>query len=104
MNSRIGIKLEFQDYTTDTLKSVLDKELEVYKLKLDVEASNKVLENIEQAKKNNDFGNCRYIKSLAQQIIKNYVYSNDKSKIIKKQHIPIINEVKTKQIIGFQMK
>lgn len=103
MKSRIGIKLEFQDYTTDTLKNVLNKELEPYKLKLDQEADKKVLEHIEQAKKNTDFGNCRYIKSLAQQIIKNYVYSNEKSKIIKKQHIPIINEVKSKQIIGFQM-
>ena len=104
MKSRISIKLEFPDYTTDTLKSVLYKELEPYKLKLDTEADKEVIKNIETAKKNTDFGNCRYIKSLAQQIIRNYVYSNNKSKIIKKQHIPIINEVKTKQIIGFQMK
>lgn len=101
MKSRIGIKLEFQDYTTDTLKNVLYKELEPYKLKLDQEADKEVLEHIEQAKKNTDFGNCRYIKSLAQQIIKNYVYSNDKSKIINKECIPIVMEPK-KNVIGFR--
>lgn len=101
MKSRIGIKLEFQDYTTDTLKNVLYKELEPYKLKLDQGADKKVIEHIEQAKKNTDFGNCRYIKSLAQQIIKNYVYSNDKSKIIHKECIPIVMEPK-KNIIGFR--
>lgn len=101
MKSRIGIKLEFQDYTTDTLKNVLDKELEPYKLKLDQEADKKVLEHIEQAKKNTDFGNCRYIKSLAQQIIKNYVYSNEKNKVIHKDCIPTVIEP-VKSVIGFR--
>lgn len=101
MKSRIGIKLEFQDYTTDTLKNVLNKELEPYKLRLDQEADKQVIEHIEQAKKNTDFGNCRYIKNLAQQIIKNYVYSNDKSKIIHKEYIPPVIEP-VKSVIGFR--
>lgn len=101
MKSRISIKLEFQDYNTETLKNVLYKELEPYKLKLDQEADKKVLENIEQAKKNTDFGNCRYVKTLAQQIIKNYVYSNEKSKIIHKEYIPTVVEP-VKSVIGFR--
>lgn len=102
MKSRIGIKLEFKDYTTDTLKNVLDKELEPYKLKLDKEAEKKVIENIEQAKKNTDFGNCRYIKSLAQQIMKNYIYSNAKNKIVTKDCIPEIPRENVKSVIGFK--
>lgn len=100
MKSRIGIKLEFQDYTTDTLKNVLYKELEPYKLKLDQEAEKQVIENIEQAKRDTTFGNCRYIKNLAQQIIKNYVYSNEKSKIINQECIPKFMEP-VKSVIGF---
>ena len=100
MKSRIGIKLEFQDYTTDTLKNLLYKELKPYKLKLDQKADKKVIEHIEQAKKNTDFGNCRYIKSLAQQIIKNYVYSNEKNKIINTECIPTVIE-KVRNVIGF---
>ena len=101
MKSRIGIKLEFKDYTTDTLKSLLDKELEIYKLKLDQEANKKVIKNIEEAKKNSDFGNCRYIKSLAQQIIKNYIYSNKKDKIITDNCVPEILAQNVKNIIRF---
>lgn len=101
MQSRITTKLEFKDYETEVLKNVLDKELETYKLRLDLEANKKVLENIEQAKKKTDFGNCRYVKNLAIEIVKNYTYTNETSKIIKKNCIPTVMEP-TRNIIGFR--
>lgn len=102
MKSRITNKLEFQDYPSTVLKNVLDKELGIYKLKLYEDAKNKVIEHIEQAKKNTDFGNCRYIKNLAQQIVKNYTYSGDKTKIIKQDYIPEFIIENSQHVIGFK--
>lgn len=101
IKSRISIKLEFNDYKTEELKQIVDNELTLYNLNLSPEADEKVIENINKAKKDFDFGNCRYVKNLALEIVKNHSYKNSKSKIILESEIPKYIKKQKKQI-GFK--
>ncbi len=103
IKSRIAIKIEFKDYSTEQLKIMLDNELKLYNLELSDKANELAVRNIEQAKKNFDFGNCRYIKNFAIEIIKNHSYQNGQSKIILFDAIPKYVE-KQKNKIGFNME
>ena len=103
MKSRIATNLNFPDYNINELKEILDNELSMYKLELNNEANEEVIKNIEQAKKDDSFGNCRYVKNLAMEIVKNHVNTNSKSKTISDLSIPMY-QIKNKNTIGFRME
>ena len=103
MKSRIATKLNFPDYNINELKEILDNELSMYKLELNHEANEEVIKNIEQAKQDDSFGNCRYVKNLAMEIVKKHVNADNKSKVVLAESIPMY-QMKNKNLIGFRME
>lgn len=67
--SRIGYKIEFEDYSNEELKEIFDDLLKQNNLKITNGASKKVEEVIRQSSKVKNFGNGRFINKLYQNII-----------------------------------
>lgn len=69
LSSRIGYKINFEDYSLDELMQIFLNLLEKNNLKITDEAKEKVFELIKNSSKIENFGNARYIHSLFQKVL-----------------------------------
>ena len=67
-NSRIQFKLYFKDYTPNELYQIFKKMVKDDKYKLDKNFKPLLIEHFENAQKQDDFGNARYIRSMLEKI------------------------------------
>ena len=67
-NSRIQFKLHFKDYTPEELYLIFRKLAKDDNYKLDKNLKQLLIEHFEQAKKQEDFGNARYVRSMFEKI------------------------------------
>ena len=67
MSSRIAFHVNFEDYTVDELCDITRLMVNKKKMTITDSAMTKVRENIEAARKNNDFGNGRYVRKLLEE-------------------------------------
>ena len=84
MSSRIAFHVNFEDYTTDELCDITRLMVDKKKMTITDSAMAKIRENVEAARKNNDFGNGRYVRKLleeAEMNIAERVYKLKKSDI-----------------------
>lgn len=69
IKSRIGHKVNFQDYSTDELLMIYKNKLNEYQIKSEDSAVLLLTKIIEKCKKEEDFGNGRFIDNLIQDIL-----------------------------------
>ena len=109
LQSRIGYKIEFDDYSIDELLQIFLNLLNDNDFKITDEAKEKVKEIIEKSSKIDNFGNARYINKMYQDILISHAkntedYKDDKElKLITENDISddLIAKEKQHRKIGF---
>ncbi len=110
LQSRIGYKIEFDDYSNEELMQIFENLLEKNNFKITKEAEEKVRNIIEKSSKIENFGNGRYINKMYQDILilhaNNMGNEKDKEKLmlITEQDIDedkLIAKEKSSRKIGF---
>ena len=69
LESRVGYKIQFPDYTVEEMMKIYTKLLKKNKLKITEEAEQKLERVIKEASKVENFGNARYINNIFQKIL-----------------------------------
>ena len=69
LQSRIGYKIEFDDYSNEELMQIFKNLLETNKFSITKEAEEKVKSIIEKSSRIENFGNGRYINKMYQDIL-----------------------------------
>ena len=72
IKSRIYGEILFEDYDSEQLYQILVQDLETKGLKININSKDKIIEYINDLKKQNNFGNARTIKQLSQKMIMNH--------------------------------
>ena len=100
MNSRIGYKIEFPDYSLDELTQIFINLLEKNKLTI----SDKALENVKMiirdSLKVENFGNARYINNLFQKILIEHAKNQDESNFEMDLYNINENNIKSEKLIA----
>ena len=90
LQSRIGYKIEFDDYSNEELMQIFKNLLETNKFKITQEAEEKVKNIIEKSSKIENFGNGRYINKMYQDIL--ILHANNMGDEKDKEKLMLITE------------
>ena len=93
LRSRIGFQLAFPDYSANELLEILELMLKEREYTLSADAKAKSLAVFEQALKNTDFGNGRFVRNLLEQMIMQQslrIYSEGNAKEWDKDSISLL--------------
>lgn len=90
LQSRIGYKIEFEDYSVDELAQIFDNLLIKNNFRITNEAKEKIIYIIEQSSKIENFGNARYINKMYQDIL--IAHSKNMEDITDKDKLMLITE------------
>ena len=91
LKSRIYKEIEFPDYSTQELLTILNKDLKTKGFKINSTSRKSIINHIENMKKEKDFGNARSILKLSQELIINHINNGSDSKLIDTSDIPKLN-------------
>jgi len=91
LKSRIYKEIEFPDYSTQELLTILNKDLKTKGFKINSTSRKSIISHIENMKKEKDFGNARSILKLSQELIINHINNGSDSKLIDTSDIPKLN-------------
>lgn len=90
LQSRIGYKIEFDDYSIEELTQIFDNLLTKNNFKITEEAEQQVRYIIEQSSKIENFGNARYINKMYQDIL--IAHSKNVEDVTDKEKLMLITE------------
>ena len=90
LQSRIGYKIEFDDYSNEELMQIFKNLLETNKFTITKEAEEKVKSIIEKSSRIENFGNGRYINKMYQDIL--ILHANNMGDEKEKEKLMIITE------------
>ena len=80
LTSRIGYYLEYKDYTKEQLYEIFKSKVTKIGFKVDDKLKEKIMNNLESAISNENFGNGRYIDKLINKIILEHAMNTEKYK------------------------
>lgn len=104
IKSRIGYKINFEDFTSDELSKIFLKQINKYNYKITDGAINKVKEILLEATKIDNFGNARFCINLFERILLQHA-NNEKDTVSKRKLLTITeNDINDDLLIEWTKK
>ena len=80
LTSRVGYYLEYNDYTKEELYQIFENKVSNMGFKIDDQLKQKLIEALEEARQEKNFGNGRYIDKLINKIILQHAFNTENNK------------------------